>query len=67
MEARELGDIFRKLSQQGMGILLIEHNIRFVTQMCEYLYVLDGGRTIAQGTPQEVVTNPAVIAAYLGN
>jgi branched-chain amino acid transport system ATP-binding protein len=67
VEAQELGSIFKTLSQQGMGILLIEHNIRFVTQMCEYIYVLDGGRIIAQGTPEQVVANPAVIAAYLGS
>ena len=67
VEAGELGDIFKALSQQGMGILLIEHNIRFVTRMCEHVYVLDGGRIIAEGMPQQVVSNPAVIAAYLGS
>lgn len=68
VEAGELGEIFKTLSrQQGMGILLIEHNIRFVTQMCEYVYVLDGGRIIAEGSPAQVVSNPAVIAAYLGS
>ena len=68
VEASELGDIFKNLSQQqGMGILLIEHNIRFVTKMCEHIYVLDGGRIIAEGSPDQVVSNPAVIAAYLGS
>jgi len=49
-----------------MGVLLIEHNIRFVTGMCEHVYVLDGGRLIAAGAPDAVVKDPAVIAAYLG-
>lgn len=67
VEAGELGAIFKALSQQGMGILLIEHNIRFVTQMCEFVYVLDGGHIIAQGTPEQVVADPLVISAYLGS
>ena len=49
-----------------MGILLIEHNIRFVTRLCSHIYVLDSGRLIAQGGAAEVLNDPAVIAAYLG-
>jgi branched-chain amino acid transport system ATP-binding protein len=67
VEAAELGAIFKALSQEGMGILLIEHNIRFVTQMCDFIYVLDGGRIISQGTPEQVVADPVVISAYLGS
>jgi len=65
-EADALGVIFRGLARSGTGIFLIEHNLRFVTGLCEHVYVLDGGRMIAQGTPQAVVTNPSVIAAYIG-
>jgi len=66
VEAAELGDIFSRLARDGMGVLLIEHNVRFVTQLCQRIYVLDSGRMIASGTPDEVVNNPAVITAYLG-
>jgi branched-chain amino acid transport system ATP-binding protein len=50
----------------GAGVLLIEHNMRVVMGICAAVHVLDGGRTVAQGTPGEVQSNPAVIAAYLG-
>ena len=67
VEAGELGDIFRSLAASGMAILLIEHNIRFVTKLCEHIYVLSNGRIIAEGDPAGIVANPAVIAAYLGD
>jgi branched-chain amino acid transport system ATP-binding protein len=47
VEANELGVIFKQLAAEGMAVLLIEHNMRFVTRLCEYVYVLDGGRLIA--------------------
>jgi branched-chain amino acid transport system ATP-binding protein len=50
----------------GTGVLLIEHNMRVVMGICSRVHVLDGGRTIAHGTPYEVQVNPAVITAYLG-
>jgi len=67
VEAEELAVIFRDLAASGMGLLLIEHNIRFVTKLCPMVYVLDSGRMIASGPAEKVTRDPAVIAAYLGS
>ncbi len=68
VEAAKLGAIFRKLATEGdgMAVLLIEHNMRFVTNLCDYVYVLDSGELIAQGSADQVVNDPVVIKAYLG-
>lgn len=50
----------------GVTILLIEHDMRLVSGICEYLYVLNFGRELASGVPSEVLSNPEVVTAYLG-
>ena len=69
VEAAKLGEIFRKLATEGAGmaVLLIEHNMRFVTDLCDYVYVLDSGILISQGSAQKVVNDPVVVKAYLGD
>ena len=48
-------------------VLLIEHDMKLVSGICEYLYVLNFGRLLAEGTPSEVLSNPEVVTAYLGD
>ena len=49
-----------------MTILLIEHDMKLVSGICEYIYVLNFGRELAKGKPADVLNNPEVITAYLG-
>ena len=66
-ETRELGEIIRWLAEElGMAILLVEHNMGLVMQICDRIVVLDFGHKITEGLPDDVRINPAVIAAYLG-
>ena len=66
VEANELGVVVRDLAKANMGILLIEHNMRFVMNHCDFIYVVDSGRMIASGPPADISANKAVIEAYLG-
>jgi len=66
VESDALAEIFKGFAASGKGVLLIEHNVRFVARLCSHSYVLDGGRLISEGTPDEVLNDPVVITAYLG-
>ncbi len=66
-ETQELMDDIRVIRERfGMTILLIEHDMRLVSGICEKLTVLNFGRILTQGSTQTVLTNPEVIKAYLG-
>jgi branched-chain amino acid transport system ATP-binding protein len=55
-----------RLDESGLSILIIEHDMRFIMGLCEQVAVLNFGRLIARGTPDEIRANPEVIEAYLG-
>ena len=66
-ETQEMMDFIKHLRDElGITIILIEHQMRVVMGMSETVTVLDYGKKIAQGTPEEIKNNPAVIKAYLG-
>lgn len=65
-EAGFLMNLIRNLRDQGVTILLVEHNMRLITNICTRITVLNFGAKIAEGTPEEIVDNEDVVTAYLG-
>ncbi len=67
-ESERMVDYIRKIADSlNAGVIVIDHDLRFITRICDRVYVLDYGTLLASGTPAEIRTNEAVRAAYLGS
>jgi branched-chain amino acid transport system ATP-binding protein len=66
VETEELDRVIRSIVDDGITVVLVEHDMRLVMNISDRIHVLAGGRTLTEGTPSEVRANPAVIEAYLG-
>lgn len=65
-ETAELDELITAIKDDGVSILLIEHDMKLVMSLSDHIFVMDYGKKIAEGTPGEVRNNPEVIKAYLG-
>jgi ABC-type branched-subunit amino acid transport system ATPase component/ABC-type branched-subunit amino acid transport system permease subunit len=65
--AQRLADMIRSLHSQGVGILLVEHDLAFLSSLCQHVYVMANGKIIANGSVAEVSAERAVVDAYLGD
>jgi sulfate-transporting ATPase len=65
-ESKWLGERIGAISATGTGVLLVDHDVALVLGICDYVYVLDFGVVIAEGPPDSIRSNRAVVDAYLG-
>ena len=66
-ESSDLVSLIKSLQKMNISIILVEHNMKVVMELCENLAVLNYGVKIAEGTPEEIVNNEEVVSIYLGN
>lgn len=65
-EKAELDTLLKKILDMGVTILVVEHDMKLIMNVSDYIYVLCNGKLLAEGSPEEIQNNPEVIAAYLG-
>ncbi|MFJ8246013.1 ABC transporter ATP-binding protein [Peribacillus asahii] len=66
-ETASLFDLIKQVQVRGISVLIIEHDMPLVMKLCDHITVLNFGKKLAEGTPEEIQNNPAVIEAYLGS
>jgi branched-chain amino acid transport system ATP-binding protein len=66
VETQEIDRVIRSIVKEGMTVVLVEHDMRLVMNISDRVHVLAGGKTLAEGTPQQVRADAAVVEAYLG-
>jgi len=66
VETQEIDGVIRSIVKDGIAVVLVEHDMRLVMNISDHIQVLASGRTLAEGTPEEVRSNVAVVEAYLG-
>jgi len=67
-EVRELMDRIRRIREENeLTIIIVEHHMELIMNICSLIHVLDFGKKIAQGKPEEIKTNEQVLQAYLGD
>lgn len=65
-ETQELSSLIRKIRGMGITVVLVEHDMELVMDICDTIFVLNLGKLLAHGTPRDIQENPQVVAAYLG-
>jgi len=66
-ETWQLGELIRRIRETGVTVVLVEHDMELVMDICDTIVVLNLGKKLAEGTPRQIQENPEVIAAYLGD
>jgi branched-chain amino acid transport system ATP-binding protein len=66
-ESDTIGRLVHDLRDNGLTVLMVEHNVRLVSAFCDHVTVMNFGRSITSGTPAECMAHPEVQAAYFGN
>ena len=63
----EIKTLIENLKEKGIGVLISDHNVKATLDICDFIYVINAGRVIAQGIPNEIVQNELVKKVYLGD